>query len=114
MTMLSFESCLLSLSIHYKYNAHPSFSFCCSLFVGPSAGLNVLGALWLASRLGPGHTIVTVLCDSGLSYLSRDSAWLASKGITVRDNVSAAQLLAEFDANANVKIALPDAFAKRA
>jgi hypothetical protein len=35
------------------------------VFVGPSAALNVVGAVRLAEKLGPGHTIVTVLCDGG-------------------------------------------------
>ena len=35
------------------------------LFVGPSAALNVCGAVKLARELGPGHTVVTVLCDGG-------------------------------------------------
>eukprot|EP01092_Planopodium_desertum_P000465 TRINITY_DN10699_c0_g1_i2.p1 TRINITY_DN10699_c0_g1~~TRINITY_DN10699_c0_g1_i2.p1 ORF type:complete len:119 (-),score=1.10 TRINITY_DN10699_c0_g1_i2:177-533(-) len=35
------------------------------LFVGGSAGLNVVGAYMLAKKLGPGHTIVTFLCDGG-------------------------------------------------
>ncbi|KAJ1492992.1 pyridoxal-5'-phosphate-dependent enzyme, beta subunit [Baffinella frigidus] len=38
------------------------------VFVGGSAGLNVCGAVEMARRLGPGHTIVTVLCDSGFRY----------------------------------------------
>lgn len=35
---------------------------------GPSAALNVCGAVKLARKLGPGHTIVTVLCDGGDRY----------------------------------------------
>jgi cysteine synthase A len=38
------------------------------LWVGPSAALNVVGAVKVARQLGPGHTIVTVLCDSGSRY----------------------------------------------
>lgn len=38
------------------------------LFVGPSAALNVCGAVKLARELGPGHTVVTVLCDGGERY----------------------------------------------
>ena len=53
------------------------------LFLGGSVGINVAGAVETARRLGPGHTIVTVLCDSGDRYRSRlyDSAWLATKGL---------------------------------
>jgi cysteine synthase A len=40
------------------------------LFVGISAGANVAAALQVAKRLGPGHNIVTVLCDTGERYLS--------------------------------------------
>lgn len=40
------------------------------LFVGASAGMNCVGAVRAARKLGPGHTIVTVLCDGGQRYLS--------------------------------------------
>jgi len=40
------------------------------LLVGISAGANVLGAMEVARRLGPGHTVVTMLCDRGERYLS--------------------------------------------
>jgi len=39
------------------------------LFAGTSTGANVLAALRLAERLGPGATIVTVMCDTGMKYL---------------------------------------------
>jgi cysteine synthase A len=42
------------------------------VFSGISAGMNVVGALQLAQELGPGHTVVTVACDSGLKYLAGD------------------------------------------
>jgi cysteine synthase len=53
------------------------------LFVGGSVGINVGAALQLAKELGPGHTIVTVLCDSGSRYQSRlyNREWLASKNL---------------------------------
>jgi cysteine synthase A len=53
------------------------------LFLGGSVGINVAAAVETARRLGPGHTIVTVLCDSGDRYRSRlyDAAWLAAKGL---------------------------------
>jgi cysteine synthase len=41
------------------------------LMVGGSSGVNVAGAIRLARELGPGHTIVTILCDSGLKYQSK-------------------------------------------
>jgi cysteine synthase A len=53
------------------------------LFLGGSVGINVAAAVETARRLGPGHTIVTVLCDSGDRYRSRlyDGEWLSSKGL---------------------------------
>lgn len=55
------------------------------LFMGGSVGINVGAAYKLAKQLGPGHTIVTVLCDSGARYQSRlfNEAWLATKGLAV-------------------------------
>jgi cysteine synthase A len=41
------------------------------LFAGTSTGANVIAALGLAGRLGRGATIVTVMCDTGMKYLSR-------------------------------------------
>ena len=40
------------------------------IFAGTSTGANVAIALRVAERLGPGHTVVTVACDSGMKYLS--------------------------------------------
>jgi cysteine synthase A len=42
------------------------------IFAGTSTGLNVVGALRLARELGPGQTVATVACDSGLKYLHGD------------------------------------------
>jgi cysteine synthase len=55
------------------------------LFMGGSVGINVGAALALAKQLGPGHTIVTVLCDGGTRYQSRlfNRDWLASKDLLV-------------------------------
>jgi len=41
------------------------------LCLGGSSGINVAGAIQLAKELGPGHTIVTVLCDIGTRYQSK-------------------------------------------
>ncbi len=51
------------------------------LFMGGSVGINVAAAVRLAKQLGPGHTIVTVLCDGGARYQSRlfNPAWLAER-----------------------------------
>ncbi|MFQ4140309.1 cysteine synthase A [Nodosilinea sp. PGN35] len=53
------------------------------LFMGGSVGINVAAAVRLARQLGPGHTIVTVLCDGGSRYQSRiySRPWLEAKGL---------------------------------
>jgi cysteine synthase A len=53
------------------------------LFVGSTSGINVAAAVRVARDLGPGHTVVTVLCDGGGNYLSRlyNRDWLAQKGL---------------------------------
>jgi cysteine synthase len=53
------------------------------LFLGSTSGVNVAGALEVARQLGPGHTIVTMLCDGGAKYQSRlfNRAWLEEKGL---------------------------------
>ena len=43
-----------------------------ALFAGTSSGANVVAALRVAERLGPGRTVVTLMADSGLKYLSTD------------------------------------------
>lgn len=43
-----------------------------ALFVGTSSGANVVAALREAERLGPGATVATLLCDSGLKYLTTE------------------------------------------
>jgi cysteine synthase A len=52
------------------------------LFMGGSVGINVAAAVELAKEMGPGHTIVTVLCDGGARYQSRlfNREWLKMKG----------------------------------
>ncbi len=53
------------------------------LLLGGSSGVNVAGAVRLARELGPGHRVVTILCDSGLRYAGRlfNPEFLASKGL---------------------------------
>jgi cysteine synthase A len=57
------------------------------LLLGGSSGVNVAGAIRLAKELGPGHTIVTVLCDSGARYQSKlfNPEFLRSKNLPVPD-----------------------------
>lgn len=58
------------------------------LFLGGSSGINVAAAVRVAKRLGPGHVIVTVLCDTGGRYQSRlyNPQWLREKGLAVPAN----------------------------
>ena len=55
------------------------------LCLGGSSGINVAGAIRLAKKLGPGHTIVTVLCDFGTRYHSKlfNPAFLKEKNLPV-------------------------------
>jgi cysteine synthase len=57
------------------------------LCLGASSGVNVAGAVRLARQLGPGHTIVTILCDGGMRYQSKlfNPAFLREKGLPVPD-----------------------------
>ena len=54
------------------------------LFVGGSTGINVAAAVDVARGLGPGHTVVTVLCDRGSLYFKRlfNPDWLREKGLS--------------------------------
>lgn len=55
------------------------------LCLGSSSGINVAGAVRLARELGPGHVIVTILCDYGTRYQSKlwNPPFLRSKGLPV-------------------------------
>lgn len=57
------------------------------LCLGGSSGINVAGAIRMAKDLGPGKTIVTVLCDSGTRYMSKlfNPAFLREKELPVPD-----------------------------
>ncbi len=55
------------------------------LCLGGSSGINIAGAMHMAREMGPGHTIVTVLCDYGTRYQSRlfNPDFLRGKGLPV-------------------------------
>ena len=55
------------------------------LCLGGSSGINVAGAIRMAREMGPGHTIVTVLCDYGTRYQSKlfNPAFLRDRGLPV-------------------------------
>ncbi|PWA97361.1 pyridoxal-5'-phosphate-dependent enzyme family protein [Artemisia annua] len=54
------------------------------LFIGSSSAMNCVGAVRVAKLLGPGHTIVTILCDSGMRHLSKfcNPEYLSQHGLT--------------------------------
>lgn len=53
------------------------------IYIGASSALNVVAAEEAAKQLGPGHTVVTMLCDGAARYQSRlfSRSWLDSKGL---------------------------------
>ena len=53
------------------------------LSLGTSSGINVAGAMQLAKKMGPGHTIITILCDSAEKYRSKlfNKEFLTDKGL---------------------------------
>lgn len=57
------------------------------LCLGGSSGINIAGAIRLAKEMGPGHTIVTVLCDYGTRYQSKmfNPAFLREKNLPAPD-----------------------------
>jgi cysteine synthase A len=77
-----------SESVPLCFELFDSEGFC----IGPSSGVNVAGAIRLARQMGPGHTIVTVLCDYGTRYSSKlfNPEFLRSKGLPVPDWVEKA------------------------
>ncbi|KAL2316648.1 hypothetical protein Fmac_030524 [Flemingia macrophylla] len=54
------------------------------LFLGSSSAMNCVGAVRVAQAIGPGHTIVTILCDSGMRHLSKfyNAEYLSELGLT--------------------------------
>jgi cysteine synthase A len=66
-------------TVHYVYRLLREEG----LFVSSTSGINVAAAVRVARDLGPGHTVVTMLCDTGAKYLSRlfNRDWLLQKGL---------------------------------
>ncbi|MBZ8119769.1 cysteine synthase A [Roseovarius sp. LXJ103] len=62
------------------------------LCMGASSGVNIAGAIRMAREMGPGHTIVTILCDYGTRYQSKlfNPEFLREKGLPVPDWMGAA------------------------
>ena len=57
------------------------------LFLGTSSGVNVMGAIKMAKELGPGNTIVTILCDDANKYYDKmfNKEYLISKKLPYAD-----------------------------
>jgi cysteine synthase A len=57
------------------------------LCLGGSSGVNIAGAMRMARALGPGHTIVTILCDYGTRYQSKlfNPDFLRARNLPVPD-----------------------------
>ena len=55
------------------------------IVLGGSSGINIAGAIKLAKKMGPGKTIVTILCDSGIRYQSKlfNPEFLRKKNVPV-------------------------------
>ncbi|HJZ91294.1 MAG TPA: cystathionine beta-synthase [Gemmataceae bacterium] len=87
------------------------------MLLGGSTGTNVAAALRYARRLGPGHLVVTIGCDTGRNYLSKffDDGWLAENKLTsaAAPAHSIGDLLKKRGRRQLVKI-LPDATAEKA
>jgi cysteine synthase A len=83
------ENCPVDLSFRTEDNQALNIIFDLlkeeGLFLGGSSGINVAGAIKLAKELGPGKTIVTILCDSGQRYQSKiwNPSFLKSKDLVV-------------------------------
>ena len=83
------ENCPVDLSFRINDNDALTIIFDLlkeeGIFLGGSSGINVAGAIQLAKELGPGNTIVTILCDSGQRYQSKiwNPEFLKSKNLVV-------------------------------
>ena len=83
------ENCPVDLSFRINDNDALTIIFDLlkeeGIFLGGSSGINVAGAIQLAKELGPGNTIVTILCDSGQRYQSKiwNPEFLKSKDLVV-------------------------------
>jgi cysteine synthase A len=71
-------------------------------FAGTSTGSNVIAALRLAGQLGPGATIVTVMCDTGMKYLKTYGPRLSTDQPRMRDNRAGGFELADCRVEARV------------
>jgi len=69
------------------------------VFLGPSAAMNVMGAVMAAKTLGPGHTVATVLCDGGANYRSTiyNDEFLKAHGLSGAAAAGAAGYLPDLD-----------------
>jgi hypothetical protein len=64
-----------------------------ALFVGPAAALNACAAVKVARKLGPGHNVVTILCDGGDRYISKVCTRSKAAGSRLLTALTRARLL---------------------
>src|SRR5579859_3219789 len=74
------------------------------LFVGSSSCVNLCAAVHIARQLGPGHRIVTLLCDSGSRHLSKfyNDDWLKEQGIEVKERYDDLGFLDQLQETGNI------------
>lgn len=74
------------------------------LFVGSSSCVNLCAAVHIARQLGPGHRIVTLLCDAGSRHLSKfyNDEWLKEQGIEVKESYDDLGFLDQLQETVNI------------
>ena len=67
------------------------------ILVGPSAALNVVGAVKAARKLGPGHTVAAVICDTGTKYMTKlyNPEWLEQNNLKPTHNGNGLEFISE-------------------
>ena len=99
--------CLLSARLFYFLHSLLLCSFgsdLVGLFVGSSSCVNLCAAVHIARQLGPGHRIVTLLCDSGSRHLSKfyNNEWLKEQGIEVKERYDDLGFLDQLQETGNI------------
>ena len=70
---------------HIQYSPQAKLIENQKIILGGSSGINIAGAIKLAKKMGPGKTIVTILCDHGKRYASKifNKEFLKSKNLPI-------------------------------
>lgn len=103
-SFLYLSSAILLQALEIVFNIMQEEGMC----LGTSSGINVAGAIRFAKELGPGHTIVTVLCDLGTRYTGKlfNASFLAEQGLPQPEWL--ARGLSEDVASAVERTTIPD------